>query len=193
MARLQPILERDIPESMGYIENSITKMDTLLQGLLKLSRSGRIPLKLERIDMNALVGKVISDFEFRIKTNQVIVQISELPECKSDNALVNQVFSNLVDNALKYHSPEREGKLLISGYSENKRSFYCVEDNGIGIAKEHFEKVFEIFYRLNPKSTSGEGLGLSIVQKIIGRLNGEIRVESHPGVGSKFFITLPGF
>jgi PAS domain S-box-containing protein len=190
--KIQPLIETDIPESLRYIENSIAKMDSLLHGLLRLSRSSRIPVKLEKLNMNELVAKVVSNFEYRIKTDKIQVEVSDLPMCKSDNILVNQVFSNLIDNALKYLSPHRAGKVKITGYKENRYSVYCIEDNGIGIAEEHIDKIFEIFYRLNPKSLSGEGLGLSIVQKIIGRLNGEIKVESEVDEGSKFFVFLSG-
>jgi signal transduction histidine kinase len=70
-------------------------------------------------------------------------------------------------------------------------SVYCVEDNGMGIAPEHHDKIFEVFHRLNPDDSSGEGLGLSIVMRILDRNDGEIRVESEPGKGSRFFISLP--
>jgi signal transduction histidine kinase len=185
------ILEEDIPESMQYIRSSISKMDSLLSGLLKLSRLGRATIKIDKLDMNNLISNVVSNFEFQIKEAGVTLEISELPPCEGDIMQINQVFSNLLDNALKYLAPARPGIIRISGYKEKEQSVYCVEDNGIGIAPEHQEKIFEIFHQLNP-ATDGQGLGLTIVSRILDRHNGRVWVESKPDKGSKFFISLPG-
>jgi signal transduction histidine kinase/CheY-like chemotaxis protein len=185
------IINSEIPEALKFIENSVTKMDSLLHGLLILSRSDRSEMNIELIDMNKLVGKVLNDFDFKIRTNRIKVSVNELPVCKGDADLLNQLLSNLIDNSIKYMLPDREGELIISGRKNGNYSVYCVEDNGVGIPKEHLEKIFEIFYRLNPKETAGEGLGLSIVQRILKRLEGRITVDSEAGKGSKFCIYLP--
>ncbi|HLP62414.1 MAG TPA: ATP-binding protein, partial [Candidatus Deferrimicrobium sp.] len=99
--------------------------------------------------------------------------------------------SNLLDNALKYLDKKRPGKISITGRRKENTVFYCVEDNGIGISPEHQKKVFEIFHRLNPEDTQGEGLGLAIVNKIVTRNNGKVWVESEPGKGSRFYVSLP--
>jgi PAS domain S-box-containing protein len=190
--KIRTILEDDVSVSLKFIETSVTKMELLLKGLLLFSRSGTMAIKLEILDMNDLISKVIADFEFKIKTNKINFEISDLPECKGDHVMVSHVFSNLIDNAIKYLAPEREGIIKISGTKKNGRSVYYVEDNGIGIANEHINNIFDIFYRLNPKSIDGVGLGLSLVQKILSRLNGGIAVESEIDKGSKFYITLPG-
>jgi light-regulated signal transduction histidine kinase (bacteriophytochrome) len=93
---------------------------------------------------------------------------------------------------VKYLDPEKDGQIKISGEVKNGTTVYCVQDNGIGIDAGHQEKVFEIFHRLDPKdSVDGEGLGLTIVTRILDRLEGTVWVESVLGKGSKFFFSLP--
>jgi len=96
-----------------------------------------------------------------------------------------------VDNALKYLEPARSGQIRVSGRVEDGRTIYAVEDNGVGIAPEHQSRVFEIFHRLNPSVGDGEGLGLTIAQRILERQNGKIWVESKADNGSTFFVSLP--
>lgn len=189
---LAETLEEDIPEAIKFILTSSSKMDTLLSGLLRISRMGRVTLTIKRLDMNELMTNVIGAFEYKIKEEKVKVQIGELPSSKGDNTQINQIFSNLIDNALKYLDSDREGIIKISGKNENEHIVYCLEDNGIGIVESHQDKVFEIFHRLNPvDSVAGEGLGLTIVRRILDRHGGKIWVESEPGKGSKFFVSLP--
>lgn len=188
--KLNPIIEDDIPEAMEYIKAGINKMDTLLTGLLRFSRLGREAVTFEKIDMKELIREVVSTFEFQIKKADVTLDISEMPSCVGDRMQINQLFSNLLGNALKYLGPNKSSTIKISGYKKNKQVIYCVEDNGIGISKEHQEKIFKIFHRLDPSSGTGEGLGLTIVRKILSRHGGKIWLESEPSKGSKFFVSL---
>ena len=188
---LATTLEEDIPDALHYIFTSISKMDLLLSGLLRLSRLGRAALNIEYLDMNKLISDIIKAFEFQIKETGITLQIDRLPSCLGDEIQINQVFSNILDNALKYLDPNRPGVIRISGNKENGQVTYHVEDNGIGITAEHQDRIYEIFHRLNPAATPGEGLGLTIARRILDRHTGSIWVESEPGKGSTFFISLP--
>jgi len=162
-----------------------------LSGFLRFSRLGRAALTIRCLDMNELLASVAQTVEFQIKRSGAVLRLGALPECAGDAAQINQVFSNLIDNGIKYRSPERACLIEVSGQMENGRCVYAVKDNGIGIAAEHQVKVFEIFHRLNPSASEGEGLGLTIAQKILERQDGKIWVESLAGQGSVFFVSLP--
>jgi len=190
--RVSDIATKEFPEAQSYVSASVLKMDGLLKGLLKLSRLGRAALALQEIDMDEMVSGVLKTLEFQVQKCGARVETGSLPVCTGDPVQVNQVFTNLVDNAIKYLVPGRPGFIRITGKSENGISEYCVEDNGIGIAPEHQSRVFEIFHRLNPLASEGEGLGLTIAKKIVSRLGGSVRVESEIDKGSRFFVTLPG-
>jgi signal transduction histidine kinase len=129
--------------------------------------------------------------EFQMKQAGARLRIDTLPDSLGDATQISQVFSNLLDNAVKYRSPDRPAEIHVSGRVEDGRCACCVRDNGIGIAPEHQEKIFKIFHQLNPSRSPGEGLGLTIAQRILERNNGSIRVESAPGQGAAFFVFLP--
>jgi signal transduction histidine kinase len=188
---LQQILDVDIPESFSFIETSIHRMDALLKGLLKLSRFGRVPLNIETLDMNKLTDNVLKTLEFKIKEKNINIRKQHLPVCMGDEDQINQVFTNIIGNAVKYMDKTENGLIHISASSTDKFNVYHVQDNGMGIDRQFHEKVFELFHRLAPNDSQGEGLGLTIVKKIIDRHNGRITLSSEPGKGTTFFVALP--
>lgn len=183
--------QQEMAEALQYIRSSTNRMDQLIKGLLKLSRTGRASLYVEELDMNQLVQEVEKSFEYQVRESGVELVIEQLPPCRGDATQLGQVFSNLFDNALKYLDSERPGRIRISGSIEGERSVYCVEDNGIGIAAGQAEKMFDIFERGDNSSDNGEGLGLTIVRQILTRMDGEVWVRSTPGEGSSFYVALP--
>ncbi len=188
---LKSILSADVPESMEFIQAGVAKIDSLLTGFLRFSRLGRAAINIVDLSMNSMLLNIAQTVEFQLKQAGVYLEVEPLPNCLGDSLQVNQVFSNLIDNAIKYRSPSRSGHIQITGRTEGGRAIYAVKDNGIGIAPEHQAKVFEIFHRLNPAASEGEGLGLTIAQKMLERQDGKIWVESDGSGGSAFFVSLP--
>ena len=189
--QLKPLVEETIPQALHFINAGVSKMEMLLAGLLRYSRLGRIVLSIAPIDMDAVLAAVIAAAQFQIDEARGEIVVGPLPRCLGDSVQTSQVFANLIDNALKYRDPARPLRVAVSGRVEAGQAVYVVEDNGIGISAEHQPRVFEIFHRLNPDATPGEGLGLTIAQRVLERQNGRLWLESRDGAGSAFFVSLP--
>lgn len=188
---VRPAFGVAIPQALRFIQAGVVKMDSLLSGLLRYSRLGRLTFNLQPLDMNTLLAGVVQALRFQTEQAGAVLQLEPLPDCIGDQIQIGQVFSNLIDNAIKYRHPERPLHVTIRGQVENGRAIYQVADNGIGIDPQHQAAVFEIFHRLDPDASSGEGLGLTIAQRSLDRQNGKIWVQSSAGNGSTFFVSLP--
>jgi two-component system, chemotaxis family, sensor kinase Cph1 len=191
VAAVEQPLSVTIPQSLRFIQAGITKMDALLDGFLRFSRLGRVVLNVAPLQMNEMLSAIVEAMQFQINLAGAKVITERLPMALGDAQQMNQVFSNLIDNALKYRDPSRPLRISVMGAVEGDRVTFAVADNGIGIADEHQPKIFEIFHRLDPKATEGEGLGLTIAQRILERQNGKLWVKSEAGVGSTFYVSLP--
>jgi signal transduction histidine kinase len=164
----------------------------LIGGLLRLSRLTRTELRPEPLDMDRLVQAVAAAMEHQIGEAGAEFRREPLPACRGEAGQIGQVVSNLLDNALKYRDPSRPPRIRVSGTAQGAEAVYCVEDNGIGIKPEFLDKIWSVFVRLDPRgSLPGEGLGLTVVRRIIQRHGGRTWVDSTPGQGSRFYFALP--
>ncbi|MDO8282575.1 MAG: response regulator [Thermodesulfovibrionia bacterium] len=184
-------LVKELPESFRFINKSVIRMEMLLNGLLEFSRSGKLELKMEEIDMNMLIKEISGYLNYKWKEAGASLQVANLPHCTGDREQISRIFSNLMENAVKYLDPERKGEIKVTGYEEGDSSVYCVEDNGISIALGHQQQLFHMFHQLDP-AKAGDGLGLMIVQRIVERHGGKVWLESEAGKGCRFFVKLPG-
>jgi PAS domain S-box-containing protein len=188
--KLSQLFNNDIATSIQFIHGSVGKMNTLIQGLMQVARAGRENTIRHPIEMNQLIECVLDDFQFQLQEIHAQVAIDPLPPCFGDEKQLNQLFSNLIGNAIKYRSPERPLHISISSHSNAYQNVYAVQDNGIGIPASQQERVWDIFYRIE-NCNEGEGLGLSIVKRIVSRHQGKVHMTSELGLGSTFFIELP--
>lgn len=189
--KLDPILDSEISESLHFIKNGTKKANTLLNGLLRLSRIGTAQIQPTTVNINTVVNGILSGLHFIIRENHIDISVEgDLPACRGDVTLITRVFENLIDNAIKYRRPGHPSTIRIRGRRDNGQCLYQIEDNGIGISAEHLDKVFEIFHQLRP-GCGGEGLGLTIVRRILDRQDGRIQIESEVNKGTTVSIALP--
>jgi signal transduction histidine kinase len=185
-------LGRDFDESLNFIKNSIARMDGLIKAILKLTREGRRELRPETLDMKRVVQATADGFAYQAQKAGASITIDPLPPCVADRLAVEQIFANLIENALKYLRDDTPGQVRVTGRAKAMQVAYEVQDNGRGIDPKDHERIFEIFRRAGAQDRTGEGIGLTYVRTLVRRLGGSISVRSELGKGSTFTVTLPG-
>jgi signal transduction histidine kinase len=167
-------------------------MDALLSALLKVSRLGRQQLKPEDLEMGPLLRRMVDTMRFQVEQAGAEVRIGALPACRADAVSVSQLFSNLIDNAVKYRDPRRPLVVEVSGEAAAGKAVYRVADNGPGIPEAELEKLWSVFYKpARSGRKNGEGIGLPLCKRIAERNGGVISVEPAPGGGAVFILELP--
>ena len=183
--------DEDLPEAIRFIQTSTAKMDRLINAILRLSREGRRVMTPERLDMGALLQAAIDSVRHQADEQGAEITLGDVPSIVSDRIAVDQVFSNLIDNALKYLVDGRPGRIGVTGRRQGAMAAISVADNGRGIAARDQERVFELFRRAGAQDRPGEGIGLAHVKALVRRLGGTIECESKLGEGSIFTVRLP--
>jgi signal transduction histidine kinase len=183
--------DEDLPEALDFIRKSTEKMDRLITSILELSRQGRRPLSPERLDMNALADGVVASLHQRAVDAGAEVVVEPIPSLESDRIAVEQILSNLVENALKYLSPARKGQVTVSGQRAGRLIEIAVSDNGRGIDPADHQRVFDLFRRAGSQDRPGEGIGLANVRALAYRLGGKVELESKLDEGAVFTLSLP--
>jgi PAS domain S-box-containing protein len=186
-------IDADLGEALDFIKAAVTRMERLIAAILKLSREGRRSFTPERLDMTSLLRR-LADAQHH-QTEQVgarVVVAPDLPRLFADRLAIEQIFGNLIDNAVKYLDPSRPGRIEIEAQVlGGGRVRYSVADNGRGIAERDHARVFELFRRSGAQDKPGEGIGLAHVKALVRSLGGRIEVASELGVGTTFSVTLP--
>jgi two-component system phosphate regulon sensor histidine kinase PhoR len=182
---------------LSIIRKHTDRLGKIIDDLLSLSELELRKDSIEKADLNlrSLVDEVVMGFGYAHEVKRQKLDVNSQDgdfRIKADRDKIEQVFVNLVDNAIKY--TKEGGHITVSFCPQKEDITVIVEDNGVGIAKEHLDRVFERFYRVDKarsRELGGTGLGLSIAKHIILLHNGKISIESEPGRGTKVFVTLP--
>ncbi len=185
-------LDQDADEFIGFAVDGATRMQRLINDLLAYSRVGTRGNPFKSTDCQVIFREVRDNLMKAIEESGAVITQDPLPTVAGDEVQLLQLFQNLLGNAIKFRgtAPPR---IHISAKRRGHEWVFSIQDNGIGIATEHQERIFSIFQRLHQRSEyPGTGIGLAICKKIVERHGGRIWVESRPGKGSTFYFSIPG-
>jgi len=184
-------LSQDFTEALGFIKSSIAKMDRLITAILNLTREGRREFEPVKIDTRELIEAIVTTVAHQAQEAEAQIRIEPLPDIVSDRLALEQIFSNLIDNALKYLKPGVPGDISVRGHTKLGFAIFEVADNGRGIDPGDHQRIFDLFRRAGTQDKPGQGIGLAHVRALVRRLGGTMSVASELHSGSTFTITLP--
>ncbi|MGH7962365.1 MAG: sensor histidine kinase, partial [Candidatus Binatia bacterium] len=188
--RYQGNLDADADEFMGYITEGATRMQQLIRDLLAYSQVGKQGQEFTPTDCEAVLERTLHMLQMRIEESGGQVTHAPLPTLAVDAGQLEQLFQNLIGNALKFRGPEPP-RVHVSAQQNGRQWVFSVRDNGIGLDPQQAERIFQVFQRLHTrKAYPGTGIGLAICKKIVEQHGGRIWVESQPGQGATFFFTI---
>ncbi len=181
-----------VNDYLERMRNAITKMQTFIDDLLQYSRITRINQPFKSLSLETLLREVLDNLDHAIGEVEGRVDIDTLPILETDSFMMQQLFQNLISNALKFHRKGVPPRIHISSYPEDGNWVILVRDNGIGFDNKYVDRIFKPFEQLHHfKDQPGNGMGLAICAKIVSRLGGKLRADGKPGQGATFFLTLP--
>jgi len=189
--RYKDKLDADANEFINYAVDGAKRMQQLINDLLTYSRVGTRGKPLEPTDCGAVFNAAVANLDAAIRDNGAEVTCDTLPAVMADEGQLVQLFQNLIDNGIKFRG-EGSPCIHISAEQNGNQWVFSVQDNGIGIDPQYFERLFIVFQRLHGAEYPGTGIGLSISKKIVERHGGRIWLESQPGKGSTVYFTIPG-
>jgi hypothetical protein len=188
---LGPQISPEHRQWLLQIDLSGRRMNELIDALMRLSRAGRQALRLEPVDMGALVRGIVSELQQTEAARRVTVRVGELPVTAADASLLKQAFVNLLSNAFKYTRDADSAEIEVRFEQRGDEGVFSVRDNGAGFEMAQADRLFQAFQRLHRDDQfEGSGVGLSIVQRIVQRHGGRIWADATPGQGASFFFTL---
>jgi light-regulated signal transduction histidine kinase (bacteriophytochrome) len=189
--RYQGKLDRDADEFIGYAVEGSRRLQRMITDLLAYARIGGRPQELRRVETEPIVGEVLENLRLAIAESGAAVERGALPAVFADAVQLRTLLQNLIGNALKFKGAQPP-RVRISARDNGEEHLFLVEDNGIGIEPQYFERIFKMFQRLHTRqSYPGNGVGLALCKKIVEGNGGRIWVESEPGKGARFYFTIP--
>lgn len=184
-------LSVDFSEALGFIKTSIAKMDRLISAILNLTREGRREFQPVKVDTGELIEAIVSTLAHQASEAQAEIHVERLPDIVSDRLALEQIFSNLIDNAIKYLKNGVPGEIRVRGRTKLGYAIFEISDNGRGIDAKDHQRIFDLFRRAGTQDKPGQGIGLAHVRALVRRLGGTMSVSSELNAGSTFTITLP--
>ncbi len=190
--RYESKLDKDADEFIGYIVDGANRMQAMIKALLDYSRVNTRGSEFKRSNFEEILDQTRSSLKIAIDESKAKITNDQLPALTVDDKQMIQLFQNLISNAIKFRSENKNLKIHISAWKKDDEYIFSISDNGIGIEPQFKNRIFEVFQRLHTRDEySGTGIGLAICKKIVERHGGRIWVESEFGKGSVFNFTIP--
>jgi light-regulated signal transduction histidine kinase (bacteriophytochrome) len=184
-------LDADADDFINFAVDGANRMNELIRGLLTYSRVGTQGAPFELSDCQAVVQRVLTNLEVSIEESGALVTCDPLPQVVANSRQLEQLFQNLIANAIKFRG-NRRPEIHVGVEKRDTSRPFSVRDNGIGIESQYAERIFALFQRLHTHDEyPGAGIGLAICKRIVERHGGRIWVESEPGQGATFYSTIP--
>ncbi|MGF6245594.1 MULTISPECIES: sensor histidine kinase [Paraburkholderia] len=192
---IEQLVDEDIGEALHYLQTAVLRASHIIDALLRLSRVGRVEYRRQQVHVRDIVQRVVDAMQVSIRARRARVVVHDLPSVWGDPTALEQVFANLVGNAINYLDASRDGRVEVGTTPappgvHSLRIFY-VKDNGLGIPAVAIPRLFNAFQRLHGNVATGEGIGLALVRRVVERHGGRVWAESTEGVGTTFYFTLP--
>lgn len=182
-------LDDDARRILKKVIGGADKLNYLIKEVLNYSRVGRAEMEFVEIQMANLIEDIKNDLVVAFNTHNLVFELGETPAIYGDQTMITQVFTNLLNNAIKYSSLSTPPKVKVEGRETSSEIIYSITDNGVGIDLNYYDRIFDLFKRMdNVRKYEGTGVGLAIVKRIIDKHNARIWVESELGVGTIFYI-----
>jgi len=177
---------------ISSIRQSAQLMSKLINDLLAFSKAGSGELVLNDVEMTAMITTIFAELKTANPSRNILLNITELPRARVDPALMTQVWTNLISNAVKYTQNQKEAVIDVTFEAKKNETIYAVKDNGVGFDMKNIDKLFVAFNRLySQEEFEGTGIGLVTVKRIIERHGGRVWAEGKEGEGATFYFTLP--
>jgi PAS domain S-box-containing protein len=187
----EDLLDDEGKKYIGYATDGAKRMQALIDDLLAYSRVGRVEAPPQPVDLNDVMGVVRDNLASLLEESAGLLEVGELPTIAGNPTVLVQLLQNLVANAIKFRG-DKPPLIWVSCQHRDDELVIAVEDNGIGIAPQYHQRIFQVFQRLHSRSEyEGTGIGLAVCKKIVEQSGGRIWIESEPGQGTTFYFTLP--
>jgi len=190
--RYKDKLDADANDFIKYAVDGAARMQKLIKDLLAYSRLGTAEKQLVKLDTGVILEKAEENLSGAISEKKAVVTGIKLPQITADESQLLQLFQNLISNSVKFAAKGRQCSIEVSAVKKGKEWQFCFKDNGIGIDRQYFEKIFVVFQRLHAATEyPGTGIGLAICKRIVENHGGRMWVESEEGKGAAFYFTMP--
>jgi light-regulated signal transduction histidine kinase (bacteriophytochrome) len=184
-------LDAEAVQLLEFMLSSAKRFENIVASLKQFTKADSGKLHIEQVDLKKLVDAVLKDLYILVSVTEADITVNELPVIETDKTKLKIVLQHIIDNALKYRGGNHP-QVNISSEKKGKNILLIIEDKGTGIHPEHHERIMKPFERLHSKfEIEGTGLGLPLSQKILERLNGNLKIKSTEGEGTTVFVTLP--